>query len=145
MKVLFFKPWFPPAVFLREGLLINVELLSCVPFLVAQLVKNPPAMQVTPFGSLGQEASPGEGDGHPLRYSGLENPMDRGAWWAAVQRGSQKRLSVENTFKNLCVWGVFLGGEALEDIQPDPRGLVGIQGAWWAGPGSGFLFLSFLP
>ena len=75
MKVLFFKPWFPPAVFLREGLLINVELLSCVPFLVAQLVKNLPAMQ---------EASPGEGDGHPLRYSGLENPMDRGAWWVIV-------------------------------------------------------------
>ena len=28
--------------------------------------------------------SPGEGDGHPLRYSGLENSMDRGAWWATV-------------------------------------------------------------
>ena len=27
---------------------------------------------------------PGEGNGYPLRYSCLENPMDRGAWWAAV-------------------------------------------------------------
>ena len=27
---------------------------------------------------------PGEGDGTPLQYSCLENPMDRGAWWAAV-------------------------------------------------------------
>ena len=27
---------------------------------------------------------PGEGHGSPLRYSCLENPMDRGAWWAAV-------------------------------------------------------------
>ena len=27
---------------------------------------------------------PGEGHGNPLRYSCLENPMDRGAWWAAV-------------------------------------------------------------
>ena len=26
----------------------------------------------------------GEGDGTPLQYSCLENPMDRGAWWAAV-------------------------------------------------------------
>ena len=26
----------------------------------------------------------GEGNGHPLQYSCLENPMDRGAWWAAV-------------------------------------------------------------
>ena len=28
--------------------------------------------------------SPGEGNGNPLQYSGLENPMDRGAWQAAV-------------------------------------------------------------
>ena len=29
-------------------------------------------------------ASPGKGNGNPLQYSGLENPMDRGAWWAIV-------------------------------------------------------------
>ena len=28
--------------------------------------------------------SPGEGNGHPLQYSGLENPMDRGVWQATV-------------------------------------------------------------
>jgi len=28
--------------------------------------------------------SPGEGNGNPLQYSCLENPWDRGAWWAAV-------------------------------------------------------------
>ena len=28
--------------------------------------------------------SPGEEPGNPLQYSCLENPMDRGAWWAAV-------------------------------------------------------------
>ena len=28
--------------------------------------------------------SPGEGNGHPLQYSGLENCMDRGAWRATV-------------------------------------------------------------
>ena len=27
---------------------------------------------------------PGEGNGTPLQYSCLENPMDRGAWWAIV-------------------------------------------------------------
>ena len=27
---------------------------------------------------------PGEGNGNPLQYSYLENPMDRGAWWATV-------------------------------------------------------------
>ena len=39
--------------------------------------------------------SPGEGNGNPLQYSCLENPMDRGAWWATVHEvaKSQTRLS----------------------------------------------------
>ena len=28
--------------------------------------------------------SPGEGHGNPLQHSGLENPMDRGSWWATI-------------------------------------------------------------
>jgi len=37
----------------------------------------------------------GEGNGNPLQYSCLENPRDRGAWWATVQgiSKSQTRLS----------------------------------------------------
>ena len=41
--------------------------------LVAQLVKNPPAMWETQVRSLGWEDSPGEGKGYPLQYSSLEN------------------------------------------------------------------------
>ena len=39
--------------------------------------------------------SPGEGTGNPLQYSCLENPMDRGAWWATVHgaANSWTRLS----------------------------------------------------
>ena len=37
----------------------------------------------------GSGRSPGEGHGNPLQYSCLENPMDRGAWWATVH-GSQR-------------------------------------------------------
>ena len=39
--------------------------------------------------------SPGEGNGNPLQYACLENPMDRGAWWATVHgvAKSQTRLS----------------------------------------------------
>ena len=33
----------------------------------------------------GLRRSPGEGNGNPLQYSRLENPMDRGAWWATVR------------------------------------------------------------
>ena len=34
--------------------------------------------------TLGLGRSPGRGNGNPLQYSCLENPMDRGAWWATV-------------------------------------------------------------
>ena len=44
--------------------------------LVAQLVKNPPAMWETWVLSLGWEDCPREGKGYPLQYSGLENSMD---------------------------------------------------------------------
>ena len=39
--------------------------------------------------------SPGEGNSSPLQYSCLENPTDRGAWWATVHvvSKSQTRLS----------------------------------------------------
>ena len=50
-----------------------------------QMVKNLPAMQETRVQTLGLEDPPGEGNGSPLQYSCLENPMDRGAWWATVQ------------------------------------------------------------
>ena len=36
--------------------------------------------------------SPGEGNGNPLQYYCLENPMDRGAWWATVQVVKSKLL-----------------------------------------------------
>ena len=36
------------------------------------------------FKSWGHEDSPGGGHGNPLKYSCLENPMDRGAWRATV-------------------------------------------------------------
>ena len=39
----------------------------------------------------GWEGSPGEGNGYPLQYSCLENPMDRGAWRAAVHGVAKSR------------------------------------------------------
>ena len=52
--------------------------------LVVQMVKNLPAMQKTWVWLLGQE-SPGEGQGNPLQYSCLENPMDRGSLVGYIQ------------------------------------------------------------
>ena len=43
----------------------------------------------------GSGRSSREGNGYPLQYSCLENPMDRGAWWATVDgvAKSRRRLS----------------------------------------------------
>ena len=76
-------------------------LFTCLYFLfcvwispVTQMVKNLPAMQETQVQSLGWEDPHGEGNDNPLQYSCLENPKDRGAWWATVHgvTKSQMRL-----------------------------------------------------
>ena len=60
-------------------------------FLMVLVVKNLPANagDVRDSGSIpGSGRSPGGGHDNPLQYSCLENPMDRGAWWATI--GSQR-------------------------------------------------------
>jgi len=41
------------------------------------------------------QSSNGEGNGNPLQYSCLENPRDRGAWWAAVYGVAQSRTQLK--------------------------------------------------
>ena len=59
------------------------------------MVKNLPAMQET-WVQFGLGRSPGEGHGNPLQYSGLENPMDRGAYspWGCKEWDTTERLSL---------------------------------------------------
>ena len=38
----------------------------------------------------------GEGNGNPLQYSCLENPMDRGAWWAVVHGVAKSRTRLSD-------------------------------------------------
>ena len=59
---------------------IGVQLISSP--LVAQSVKSLPATQAGINPQV--RKIPGEGNGYPLQYSCLENPMDRGAWRATV-------------------------------------------------------------
>ena len=48
------------------------------------MIKNPSA-NAEDVGSIpGLGRSPGEGHGNAFQYSHLENPMDRGAWWATI-------------------------------------------------------------
>ena len=67
----------------------------------------------------------GEGDGNPLQYSCLENPMDRGAWWAAVHGVAKSRTQLSD----------FPFMRWRRKWQPTPVFLPGEsqgQGAWWA-------------
>ena len=63
------------------------------------MLKNPPANALEGVLIPGSGRSPGEGNGNPLQYSCLENPMDRGVWWAIVHRvaKSQTRLKQFST------------------------------------------------
>ena len=61
---------------------------------MALVVKNPPAVQETQIElgtvpELGR--STGGGNGNPLHYSYLENPTDRGAWWATFHGVTKNR------------------------------------------------------
>ena len=61
-------------------------------FQVVLEVKNPPASagDIRDIGSVpGSGRFPGEGHDNPLQCSCLENPMDRGAWWATVHRDTE--------------------------------------------------------
>ena len=67
-----------------------------------RVVENLPAIQETLAQSLGQEESL-EGNGNPLQYSCLENPMDRGAWQAMVH--SVARIRCDISLWQRCIQG----------------------------------------
>ena len=46
----------------------------------------------------GLGGSPGEGNGNPLQYSCLENPMDGGAWWATVHGVTKSQTQLSDFF-----------------------------------------------
>ena len=62
--------------------------------MVKKKKKKPPANagDIRDPGSIpGSGRSPGGEHGNPLQYSCLENPMDRGAWWAIAQMVTKRR------------------------------------------------------
>ena len=69
------------------------------------MVKNLPANagDARGMGSIpGLGRFPGEGNGNPLQYSCLENPMERGAWRAVVHRVTKSQDTTEATW-HACV------------------------------------------
>ena len=65
---------------------------------MALVVKNPAASagDTADVGSIpGSGRSPGGGNGYPLLYSCLENPMNRGTWWATAQRVAKNWIQLK--------------------------------------------------
>ena len=72
----------------------NNEGASQVALVVKNLLAN--AGDIRDVGSIpGSGRSPGGGHGSPLQYSCLENPKDRGAWWATVHRVTKSRTRLK--------------------------------------------------
>ena len=63
---------------------VQFHIVSDLGFPGASMVENPPANAGDAGSISGWGRCPGEGNGNPLQYSCLENPMDRGAWRAAA-------------------------------------------------------------
>ena len=74
--------------------------------LMAQLVKNPPAMQETWLGSIPRLGrSPGEENSYPLQYSGLENSMD-----CIVDGVAKSRTQLSDFNSVTCIFTLFWKG-----------------------------------
>jgi len=69
----------------------------------------------------------GEGNGNPLQYSCLENPVDGGAWWAAVHRFTQSQTWLKRLSMHACI-GEGNGNPLHYSCVENPRD----RGAWWA-------------
>ena len=64
----------------------------------------------------GSGRSPGEGNGNPLQYSCLENPMDGGAWWATVHGVAKSQTQLSNfTFTFTMIHGAHIFQVVLPD------------------------------
>ena len=78
--------------------------------------------------------SPGEGNGNPLQYSGLGNPMDREAWWATVHGVAKSQTRVSDfTF----TWGTQVSSS--ERVSEEQKHSLPSE----AEPAAGCLLLTF--
>ena len=69
----------------------------------------------------------GEGNDSPLQYSWLENPVGRGAWWAAVHRVAQSWTRLKRLSMHACI-GEGNGNPLQYSCLENPV----YGGAWWA-------------
>ena len=76
------------------------------------MTKSPPA-NAGDIGDVcsipGSGRSPKEGNGSPLQHSGLENPMDRGAWQATVHGIAKSQTQLKQLNRHVCLINILSG------------------------------------
>ena len=75
---------------------IYYNIVSVLGFPGGSVVTNTPTNAGDQGSIPGSERSTGEETGNPLQYSCLENPMDRGAWWATVHTIAKSQTSLSD-------------------------------------------------
>ena len=89
-----------------DKLFVLVQFIAFTSFPHGSAVKNPPANAGDVDLIPGSGRSPGEGNGNPLQYSYMGNPVDRGTWWATVHEVT-KELDVTQQLNNNCLLCIF--------------------------------------
>ena len=113
------------AVFLRcAGSFILVDILNGIVFLISNYNCSLPVERKTIDFCI---FDVGEGNGNPLQGSCLENPVDRGAWWAAVHWVTQSQTRLKQLSMPACI-GEGNGNQLQYSYLENPRD----RGAWWA-------------
>ena len=95
---LLFQDWSPRTKFhLHYTIIITITTITFIS------LSSSPSFSYHPFHHHCYEISsdlfirsPGEGNGNPLQYSCLENPVDWGAWWATVHGVAKSRTRLSN-------------------------------------------------
>ena len=107
------------------------------------MVKNPHADAGDTGLIPGSGRSPGEGNGNPLQYSCLGNPMDRGVWWAIVH-GVTMSWTELTLFSTIHTKGT--GKQRRQDygIYAASNLCFGVSSVSFSGRSNAFFFLSFL-
>ena len=101
----------------------------------------------------GSGRSPGEENGTPLQYSCLENPMDRGAWWATVHGVAKDRTRLSDqahSYSHLYIWDLRLpipelpgsSTSELDCVSPPP---TAYKSKFFCSPGSQLPLILLLP
>ena len=72
----------------------------------------------------GLGGSPEEGNGNPVQYSCLENPMDREAWWATVPKSHKEWDTTEQMSTDAHIWHLpFWGASLIAQLVKNPSAM----------------------